>query len=684
MRPDVFLDQYRITGADDSAPREIARNGPAVSYRASDLKSGAPVALTLIPINSVDPAERERFEEKARTAMLLDHLNIARTVAFGTAGDSFVYVSEYPSGETLQSWVKSNGPMPPDAVLRVGLQVVAAVAAASFHGLTHPAIQPSNLIIVPGKTTEGGWPFVKLTHFALAGLKSAPGHADPDVSASDFASPEQMLQGKADFRSEIYSLGATMCYLLTGMFYSAYPRSPQTRRFARPLRHLIARTLEDDPDMRPQDPVLFTEDLRNCLVAVERRQTLQQRFGIPFRPIVARPPRLKIRRRKAQPTPLLASIGPTPTTPVAEVVPTRSRWRPALAIAACLLVIGLISALFLPADIVTTALHRNKSSKDVGIPVGVPDAALVNAGPNPSAAAMLPPNQQPGNRGLVTTTVTTPTKGSSATASASPAAVTVPSAAAGAAVVAQQPNVLPPSQSPHSDAAASSTTAAAPSPITPAANNMQAGTSNSGQQPADNEGSSAAAAPTAAISTTTPAVESAPASVAANNAVSEPAPPAESSNDAKSEPPLMPPETDQGGAANNEDTRDTESVGPRSAPRKASSSTARTRRAAIKKSESLAQSRTHTRARRAVAAESDTARAHPGTIRARVLSITPNGNVVLVLPSGERAIVAPQDADHYSRNETIHRRPRRVIIEQRTIPAPAEYPPPYQPFIPSE
>src|SRR6185312_6992947 len=150
--------------------------------------------------------------------------------------------------------------------------------AASFHGLSHPAIQPANLVIVSGKTAEGGWPFVKLTHFALSGLRSAPRHPDPDLSASDFASPEQMLQGKVDFRSEIYSLGATMCFLLTGVFYSAYPRSPQTKRFARPLRALIARTLEDDPELRPQDPILFTEELRSCLLNIERRQELQRKF----------------------------------------------------------------------------------------------------------------------------------------------------------------------------------------------------------------------------------------------------------------------------------------------------------------------------------------------------------------------------------------------------------------------
>src|SRR4029077_19937796 len=133
------------------------------------------------------------------------------------------------------------------------------------------------------------------------GLRSAPRHVEPDLGASDFASPEQLLQGKVDFRSEIYSLGAAMCFLLTGMFYSAYPRSPQTKRFVRPLRALIARTLEDDPAQRPQDPVLFTEELRACLPAIDRRQALRHRFGLPFSPVVAKAPRQR-RIRQSKPT----------------------------------------------------------------------------------------------------------------------------------------------------------------------------------------------------------------------------------------------------------------------------------------------------------------------------------------------------------------------------------------------
>src|SRR5205823_287666 len=142
----------------------------------------------------------------------------------------------------------------------------------------------------------------------------------------------------------------TMCFLLTGVFYSAYPRSPQTKRFARPLRALIGRTLEDDPELRPQDPILFANELRTCLAAVERRQALQRRFGIPFAAVAKQPRQRRIRQRR--PIPLVAPIGSTSTQAAAPV--TRpSRLRPAWAIVGLLVGLGVVSALFLPEDVVT-------------------------------------------------------------------------------------------------------------------------------------------------------------------------------------------------------------------------------------------------------------------------------------------------------------------------------------------
>src|SRR5437764_14187077 len=107
--------------------------------------------------------------------------------------------------------------MPPDAVLRVAAQVASALSAASFHRLTHRAIQPSNLLIVPGPTAEGGWPFVKLIDVSSVGHKvhSYPGEY-PDVESSTarvYASPEHMQDGVVDDRSALTALSATVHFL---------------------------------------------------------------------------------------------------------------------------------------------------------------------------------------------------------------------------------------------------------------------------------------------------------------------------------------------------------------------------------------------------------------------------------------------------------------------------------------
>ena len=142
MERTTFAEHYRICVKGDGSPRELSRTGGAITYKAKDIRSGEAVALKRIPIASVDPAARERFEEQARAAQLLDHINIAKVSAFGVEEDQFVFVSEYLKGETLDSWIAANGPMALDAVLRIALQVVSALSAASFHALTHPAIRP--------------------------------------------------------------------------------------------------------------------------------------------------------------------------------------------------------------------------------------------------------------------------------------------------------------------------------------------------------------------------------------------------------------------------------------------------------------------------------------------------------------------------------------------------------------
>jgi serine/threonine protein kinase len=144
----TFLKNYRIRLTSDGSPYEPDRNGPAISYEAVDERTAEPVFVTLIPTDSIDPAEREQFEENVSSAQKLRHANIAKVLDFGREGDDYVYVSDRLAGETLASWVRSHGPMPPDAALRVGEQIVSVLSSAGFHKLPYPSIQPSDIMLV--------------------------------------------------------------------------------------------------------------------------------------------------------------------------------------------------------------------------------------------------------------------------------------------------------------------------------------------------------------------------------------------------------------------------------------------------------------------------------------------------------------------------------------------------------
>jgi serine/threonine-protein kinase len=296
MKKVTFFDRYRIAAGSDSDDEVMSRSGLIANYRAIDTQSKETVALQLVPALSVDAATREDFAEHGRAATKLDHVNIARVFAAGVEGENLAVVSEYLEGETADTWIAANGPMPPDAVLRMGLQIVRALGAAMFHGIAHRAVQPSNILIVSGEAPDGGWPFIKLLNFGLAGAaaraenKAGPSDVATKPSAT-FASPEQLLGKPIDFRSEIYSLGATMCFLLTGAVPLAVGgmkarlrarRLPELRRAPRSLRALLTHMLRENPDNRPHDPIAFEAEMRNCLTKLERRQAIGRKIGIPL------------------------------------------------------------------------------------------------------------------------------------------------------------------------------------------------------------------------------------------------------------------------------------------------------------------------------------------------------------------------------------------------------------------
>jgi serine/threonine protein kinase len=387
MEDKIFFEHYRICTNADESPREVSRTGAAINYKAIDTRSSAPVSLQLVPLASIDPATLEQFQERARLAQKLDHLNIARLLAVGVEDEYIALVSEHVEGETADSWIVAHGPMTTDAVLRIGIQVVRALAAAAFYSLTHRAIQPSNIMIVPGRTDDGGWPLVKLLNFGLAGLES---HSDsvearelaPSI-APQFASPEQLQNRALDFRSEIYSLGATMCFLLTGAVPLALAgkkarfrarRLPELRRAPKALRNLLGYMLQENPEQRPQDPVLFEQEIRRCLTKVERRQAIRRKLGMPMAAVISRP----------------ASKESAPVaTPAMQILGG------VLVFVAVLLMVAAGAAFLLPKGTIPF-FHLGREPGKIGIPVGVPDAVATASNTSaPVGASTSPAANQP-------------------------------------------------------------------------------------------------------------------------------------------------------------------------------------------------------------------------------------------------------------------------------------------------
>jgi serine/threonine-protein kinase len=205
-----------------------------VTYRALDTSLRRAVALKLIDSEwAKRGAEaRERFMREARTAASLRHPNVATVYHFGIReenGQCFCAM-ELVEGETLEMRVRRTGPLDALTTIDIALQVSGALATAEKQGLVHRDLKPANLMFVAaapdandsshGKAEKDDT-VVKVIDFgvakALVEKPDAMGLTHGGfVGTPAFASPEQFTDARVDVRSDIYSLGATLWYLLTG------------------------------------------------------------------------------------------------------------------------------------------------------------------------------------------------------------------------------------------------------------------------------------------------------------------------------------------------------------------------------------------------------------------------------------------------------------------------------------
>ena len=159
----IFLGKYRISASEISAAGELTDS--PLAYEGQEIESGKKVVVEVVPAAALKPAVREKLEAEAEAAKKLNHVNIPALYDFGVEDDHLVYVTEDFEGTLAEEWVNAHGPMPVGPVLRIAAQVVSALGAAAVQRISHHAINPSNLVLVPGQTAEGEWPLIKVLHF---------------------------------------------------------------------------------------------------------------------------------------------------------------------------------------------------------------------------------------------------------------------------------------------------------------------------------------------------------------------------------------------------------------------------------------------------------------------------------------------------------------------------------------
>src|SRR5881398_1855984 len=214
---------FEVEVGADGFPVELGAGAMAITYRARDTVLNSEVALKVIDRRvAQNPGARSRFLREARAAANIHHPNVARVTYYGEQVGECFYAMELVEGETLEARIRRDGPMPLALALQVIEQAARALAVAEMCGVVHRDIKPSNLML---ESDASEALTVKVIDYGVAkvmGPQAEPGAEQTQagfIGTPAFASPEQFAgagQLPIDTRSDIYSLGVTLWYLLCG------------------------------------------------------------------------------------------------------------------------------------------------------------------------------------------------------------------------------------------------------------------------------------------------------------------------------------------------------------------------------------------------------------------------------------------------------------------------------------
>src|SRR6478736_3876321 len=274
----LFLSFQQALAGRYSIDRELGRGGMGIVYLAREVHLDRMVAIKLLPPERAEEDQvRAGFLREARLAAKLSHPNIIPIHSVEDREGFVFYVMAFVDGETLTERVRTRGPLTGSEGTRVLREAAWALAYAHAQDLVHRDVKPDNILL------EGATQRVLIADFGIAAATSDGGGA---ISGTpEFMSPEQVLGGRIDGRSDLYGLGATAYFALSGRL--PFEGESATEILARQVTELppplgslglaiprkvaalVDRCLAKEPDHRPETAQALADQLG---LALEQRR----------------------------------------------------------------------------------------------------------------------------------------------------------------------------------------------------------------------------------------------------------------------------------------------------------------------------------------------------------------------------------------------------------------------------
>ena len=388
--PPEQLDRYQII-------EPIGRGAMGVVYKALDPRIGRIVAVKTIALElSREEAEafERRFYREATSAGRLNHPNIVTIYDVGKTGAVAYIAMEFLQGTSLRQILDSGVVLPAEKIVDIAAQVADGLAFAHDNGIVHRDIKPPNIMVL-----DNG--LVKITDFGIALLPSGSSTQAGSVFGSPkYMAPEQVVGRPLDGRVDVFSLGAVLYEMLTGLppFFGGelgallyqvineMPAAPSSRNrsIAPAFDYIVAKAMAKHPDDRYPSAGAMAFDLRHF-------QTLELPGAVPSE--VRTLERRAMRRRKgdtvAAPIVAVATAASSASPSEPATADGSSPQRPKLLVFAA--VVAVLAAL------VSWGLLSMRPSSPLGARAAVDEPALASvSAPASSTREELPPAEHPG------------------------------------------------------------------------------------------------------------------------------------------------------------------------------------------------------------------------------------------------------------------------------------------------